>query len=246
LGRLRKLANNIELAERLPLELCRSGFSGVLFSLIRGNMYPRRPCQPLPESALVRDKAPVLVNVCMTAPVYVWQTPVALLHADAPAESGDVGAEDRDLLGLFAEGLGAIMERNIVAERMQALHSAAQQHVQRLHSLTGRFAEDPDLTKCSENTADDETISGDIAEYLTRRERQVLNLMAAGKTNAQIAARLFVSEGTVKSHVRHIVRKLGASDCAEAVARYQASRRYPPSAAETLISEWTCQRSQRT
>jgi len=55
---------------------------------------------------------------------------------------------------------------------------------------------------------------------LTRREIDVLRLMATGQTNAGIAARLIISEGTVKSHVKHILRKLGAANRAEAVCRY--------------------------
>jgi DNA-binding NarL/FixJ family response regulator len=47
---------------------------------------------------------------------------------------------------------------------------------------------------------------------LTPRERQVLGLMAQGKTNKEIAAVLVTSQGTVKTHVAHIFRKLGVSD----------------------------------
>ena len=55
---------------------------------------------------------------------------------------------------------------------------------------------------------------------LTRREIDVLRLMATGETNAGIASRLIISEGTVKSHVKHILRKLGAANRAEAVCLY--------------------------
>jgi DNA-binding NarL/FixJ family response regulator len=44
--------------------------------------------------------------------------------------------------------------------------------------------------------------------------------MATGETNAGVAARLIISEGTVKSHVKHILRKLAAANRAEAVCRY--------------------------
>jgi DNA-binding NarL/FixJ family response regulator len=50
------------------------------------------------------------------------------------------------------------------------------------------------------------------------REKQVLQLVAAGLTNAQIADRLFLSESTVKSHLSTSFRKLGVSSRAEAAA----------------------------
>jgi DNA-binding NarL/FixJ family response regulator len=50
---------------------------------------------------------------------------------------------------------------------------------------------------------------GDRLETLTERERDVLALMAEGRTNTAIADRLFVSEGTVEKHVTNIFGKLG-------------------------------------
>jgi ATP/maltotriose-dependent transcriptional regulator MalT len=53
-------------------------------------------------------------------------------------------------------------------------------------------------------------------ESLTRREREVFALVADGKTNREIARTLFLTEGTVKVHVRHILGKLGARTRTEA------------------------------
>ena len=63
---------------------------------------------------------------------------------------------------------------------------------------------------------------GDAAlrDLLTRRELDVLEHMVQGETNADIARALVVSEGTVKFHVKNILRKLHASNRAEATSRY--------------------------
>jgi ATP/maltotriose-dependent transcriptional regulator MalT len=53
---------------------------------------------------------------------------------------------------------------------------------------------------------------------LSTRERQVLELLAQGRTNREIAKALFISESTTKVHVRHIYEKLGVHTRAEATA----------------------------
>lgn len=59
----------------------------------------------------------------------------------------------------------------------------------------------------------------ELLQPLTPRELEVLNLVALGQTNREIARSFVISVGTVKNHVEHIIAKLGASDRTQAVVR---------------------------
>ena len=61
-------------------------------------------------------------------------------------------------------------------------------------------------------------LTRDREDMLTQREREILQLLADGMSNADVAAKLFISQETVKSHVRHILTKLEADTRTQAVA----------------------------
>jgi DNA-binding CsgD family transcriptional regulator len=213
-----------------------------------GRTHPRMLRGPLPESDMVRSGSPILVenpqsdprvhpqlvavtktNAYVAAPVYAWQTPVGLLHADAPTEAGDVDVAERDLLGLFAEGVGTIFERNLLLARLRTMRSSVEDQTHKIRGLAEAF--DDELRESVDLRGEADPQAGaqpsghrptaELTAEMTPRERQVLRLLSAGKTNAQIAAGLYITEGTVKSHVQHVMQKLGATNRTDAVRKYQ-------------------------
>ncbi len=58
-----------------------------------------------------------------------------------------------------------------------------------------------------------------VQQQISERELEVLDCLALGQTTSQIASKLFISENTVKTHVRHILEKLEASNRTEAVGK---------------------------
>ncbi|MGN6216339.1 MAG: LuxR C-terminal-related transcriptional regulator, partial [Solirubrobacterales bacterium] len=60
----------------------------------------------------------------------------------------------------------------------------------------------------------------ELSKVLTARQIEILRLVADGLNNADISSRLYLSESTVKWHIRKILRALGVSNRAQAVARY--------------------------
>jgi DNA-binding NarL/FixJ family response regulator len=108
--------------------------------------------------------------------------------------------------GYLTKDAGAEQIRSAV-ERVAAGEAAIDPAVQRQLLTAVRQGEIP---PCPE---DDELPDG-----LTPREAEVLELIAAGLSNGEIADRLVVSGATVKSHVNHLFAKIGARDRAQAVA----------------------------
>jgi LuxR family transcriptional regulator, regulator of acetate metabolism len=199
------------------------------------------------ESELVRRRAAVLVLDPETdprmhkaivqaarSPSYV-ATPITsngrvigFLHADRYGEERGVDLIDRDNLGEFGDQFGLVFERAALLDRMstqrEQLHRAFSDAEDLLAELAGAAIvldehvapeEPPELPQLGDGAT-----ASRVEALLTAREREVLALMARGARNQQIAQHLVISEGTVKSHVKNILRKLHATSRAEAVARY--------------------------
>lgn len=66
------------------------------------------------------------------------------------------------------------------------------------------------------------TYNTDLGRALTDRENEIVQLVSEGLKNREIAARLFITEKTVKNHIRHIFDKIGARQRADIVIYYYA------------------------
>lgn len=132
--------------------------------------------------------------------------PALVLTDLPPAES---------LVLRFAEcGVAGFVRRGEGAEEMLAVVEAVARNETRLsgrlaRSVLERLAELSELCR-------DEGLDPTLLRRLTPRESEVLALVAREMTNRQIARRLDVSSGTVKSHVHRILKKLRVSDRDEA------------------------------
>jgi DNA-binding CsgD family transcriptional regulator len=176
----------------------------------------------------------------VAAPILPDDRVIGFLHADCHHSGRPLDTLDRDTLWAFARGFAYAVERVMLRERLKA----QREHVRRMVSsteavMTELCEAEVELSPSGGASGEDMVMARSAASLfvapesriealLTRREREVLALMASGATNAAIAERLVISHGTVKSHVKHILRKLRAANRAEAVSRYMRLSVPPP------------------
>jgi DNA-binding NarL/FixJ family response regulator len=112
---------------------------------------------------------------------------------------------------LRAGASGFLLKRTPAADLVAGIRVVAEGDALLAPSVTrrliGEFARRPAADREAPPALDD----------LTEREREVLGLVATGMSNAEIAAKLFLSEGTVKTHVKRIFYKMNLRDRAQAV-----------------------------
>lgn len=192
----------------------------------------------LVETEMVRHHRPVLVTDAqndplvfrplvnagktrsyVAAPVMPNGRVIGMVHADRYMSGDDVDELDREMIWTFAEGFGYAVDRAILAERLEAETAQIQRMADTATALIAQLRSADHVLGPSGRRFDRAPAEG-LEDLLTRRELEVLELMASGASNAEIAKRLRIAVGTVKSHVKHILRKLRAANRAEAVARY--------------------------
>jgi DNA-binding NarL/FixJ family response regulator len=123
-------------------------------------------------------------------------------------------ADDRSVIDALRAGAVGYLTKDAGAEEIQ-------QALERV--VSGQAALDPAvqhlLIEAIASTSPSGPVSASpLPDGLTAREAEVLVLIADGLSNTDIAARLVVSEATVKSHINHLLPKIGARDRAQAVA----------------------------
>jgi DNA-binding NarL/FixJ family response regulator len=111
---------------------------------------------------------------------------------------------------LRAGASGFLLKNAPPEELLQAVRVVARGEALLAPSVTRRIIED--YVQRATTRAPDREV-----ERLTERELEVLVLLARGKSNAELAAELFVGEGTIKTHVSSVLTKLGLRDRVQAV-----------------------------
>lgn len=122
---------------------------------------------------------------------------VRRLHSRAEL-SADVTGNPLRLTGTVQD----VTELRAAAEVLHQTASDLGRRAAELHSFPGRSRD------------------ADLSRLLSSRQLEILALVAEGLSNAEIASRLYLTESTVKWHVRKILRALGVANRAQAVARY--------------------------
>jgi DNA-binding NarL/FixJ family response regulator len=149
-------------------------------------------CDGVEATRLLRERLPATKVVVLTT------------YADDQSVISALRAGARGYLTKDASGAEIRQSLSRVLENQAVIDPAVQHHV--VGAIAAGSAV-PNRRRLSPRPAG-----------LTAREAEVLSLIAAGRSNSEIATELAVSEGTVKSHINHLLAKIEARDRAQAVA----------------------------
>jgi DNA-binding CsgD family transcriptional regulator len=149
------------------------------------------------------------------AALVVGSSTIGLLHGDATHSGRTVDGLDGEVAGRYAEELAGVCERAVLRHTLGLHRAELSAAVHWMSTRVGRLEDAAGLVSPRDAQGD-----ARLVESLTARELDVVRLLARGNTNLAIASALMVREGTVKYHVKNILRKLGATNRADAVARF--------------------------
>jgi DNA-binding NarL/FixJ family response regulator len=140
---------------------------------------------------------------------------------------GGLPKDDRAAVELFAHLVGLALERVVLRSRLADLSAEVRQYTASVNALAREALEAP-ISSTSDYGAGAlfptallyPAPSEQLSELLTDREREIASLMVSGRSNRDIGEHLHLSPDTVKAYVARVLRKLGAANRVEAVARY--------------------------
>ncbi|AUM16642.1 LuxR family transcriptional regulator [Rhodococcus ruber] len=179
------------------------------------------------NTVTVNDVVPESIREAMgnngfsIVPIVVDGNTTALVHVAAMLDG-----PRRHALSVFARMLGGCFERVGLESRRERQDLLLRDSARRWSStidfdaLPPRGAADNAPPSTEHDTADRR-----VLDPLTEREADVVRLILTGASNAAIATELVITVDTVKSHVKRILRKLGATNRAELIAKYQSTPR---------------------
>jgi DNA-binding NarL/FixJ family response regulator len=196
-------------------ELVRAGLRGILraqygFDVVAectdGSQAVQAVGRTNPDVVLMDVRMPIVDGVAATAAVRTEHPTVAVLALTT-------FDDDEAVAGMLRAGAAGFVLKEVPAEELQravriVAHGGAWLDPAVTHRVLDVYRSAPSNLTPQRRSA---------FAQLTAREREVLGLIGAGRTNAEIAEDLFVGEGTVKTHINHLFSKLDLRDRVAAV-----------------------------
>lgn len=162
--------------------------------------------------ALVENVSPDLVLLDINMPVMDGIQTLTTLRRTTPSQKVmmlTISQNDDDLIGAIVLGANGYVLKNTEPDALRATI---------LQVMAGNSVLSPEVTsKVLQAVRRSQTDKS--RGLLSDREIEVLKCLARGQTTAQMAVALFISENTVKTHIRHILEKMEVNNRAEAVAK---------------------------
>jgi DNA-binding CsgD family transcriptional regulator/GAF domain-containing protein len=190
------------------------------YPLVEHEVIERQRAEVVSTARAGPRAAPALVDIFgwrsyVVAPIVLEGKTAGLLHASRLEHRVDVDEIDLELAVLFAEGFAQTFER----ATLKALLRGQKHNLQ----SAGRWIT-AHIIELSTSESFSATIptrdAPDALDPLTTRELEVMRLIAQGMSNREIGKALVLGDGTVKYHVKNILRKLRAHSRTEAITIY--------------------------
>lgn len=190
----------------------------------------RRRAAILVDETLIRTRAfgPIVElaqsPAYIAAPIVVEGRAIGIVHADRVGQERLVDEDDKRYVQAFCGELAVLYQRAVWNERIAARSQRTLADLQRareaIELVDGGAMDVPIAMDGPTATGNTDDGSRQDRVALTPREWEVLSHVADGATNLLIAQRLSVSEHTIKTHMRSVLRKLRVATRGAAVARY--------------------------